>query len=112
LTEEDKDRIFKSTRDAAYEIIQRKGATFYAVAAALTRLVQAILRDQQTILTVSSLINDYYDINDVCLSLPTIVGRDGIERILKVDLSEDEIEKVKHSAATLRKYIESVDDLR
>jgi L-lactate dehydrogenase len=69
------DEIFKQTRDAAYHIIQRKGATYYAVAAGLMRIVEAILRDQHTILSVSSMVTDYYGISDVCLSLPTIVNR-------------------------------------
>ncbi len=67
--------IFEATRDAAYAIIERKGATYYAVAAGLVRIVQAILRDQRTVLSVSSLIEDYYGIDDVYLSVPTVVGR-------------------------------------
>ena len=67
--------IFEATRDAAYQIIERKGATYYAVAAGLMRIVEAILRDQSTVLSVSSLICDYYGIDDVYLSVPTVVGR-------------------------------------
>jgi L-lactate dehydrogenase len=68
------DQIFRQTRDAAYEIIKRKGATYYAVAAGLMRLTEAILRDQNTVLSISSLVTDYYGIDNVCLSLPTVVG--------------------------------------
>ena len=71
----------QQTRDAAYQIIERKGATYYAVAAGLVRIVEAILRDQRTVLSVSSLIDDYYGIDDVYLSLPAVIGRDGVERI-------------------------------
>ena len=85
------DEIFKQTRDAAYHIIQRKGATYYAVAAGLMRIVEAILRDQHTVLSVSSLVTGYYGINDVCLSLPTIVSRGGIEKVLHLDLTEQEL---------------------
>src|ERR1041385_5981282 len=82
--------IFRQTRDAAYQIIERKGATYYAVAAGLIRIVQAILRDQHTVLSVSSLIRDYYGIDDVYLSLPAVVGRGGIERIVPLGLSAEE----------------------
>jgi L-lactate dehydrogenase len=97
------DDLFRRTRDAAYHIIERKGATFYAVAAGLMRIVEAILRDQHTVLSVSSLILDYYGINDLCLSLPTVVGRNGIERVLRLQLSETEQRALQHSAEVLRK---------
>jgi len=95
-------QIFERTRDAAYHIIQRKGATFYAVAAGILRIVEAILRNQNTVLSVSSMVDDYYGINDVCLSLPTIIGRNGIEKVLHVALDEGEVGKLKHSADVLR----------
>jgi len=75
-------RIFEQTRNAAYEIIQRKGATYCAVAVGLLRIVESILRDQHTVLAVSSLVPGYYDIEDIYLSLPAVVGRGGIERVL------------------------------
>jgi L-lactate dehydrogenase len=95
------DEIFHQTRDAAYHIIERKGATYYAVAAGLMRIVEAILRDQSTVLSVSSLIEDYYGISDVCLSLPTVVDRGGVERVLRLELSTEEIEGLRHSAQVL-----------
>lgn len=102
------DEIFKQTRDAAYHIIQRKGATYYAVAAGLMRLVEAILRDQHTILSVSSLVTDYYGINDICLSLPTIVSRSGIEKVLHLDLNEEEQKGLLHSAEVLKQTIDGI----
>lgn len=102
------DEIFKQTRDAAYHIIQRKGATFYAVAAGLMRIVEAILRDQHTILSVSSLVTDYYGINDVCLSLPTILNRSGIEKVLHLELNAEEEAGLKQSADVLQKTIASI----
>lgn len=99
------DAIFEGTRDAAYRIIERKGATYYAVAAGLVRLVQAILRDQHTVLSVSSLISDYYGIDDVYLSLPTVVGREGVERIVRLGLSAEEASGLRRSAALLRETI-------
>jgi L-lactate dehydrogenase len=102
------DEIFKQTRDAAYHIIQRKGATYYAVAAGLMRIVEAILRNQHTILPVSSLVNDYYGIDDVCLSLPTILNRQGIQKVLHLELNAEEEAGLRKSAEVLRKTIESV----
>jgi L-lactate dehydrogenase len=98
--------IFEATRDAAYQIIERKGATYYAVAAGLVRIVQAILRDQRTVLSVSSLIEDYYGIDDVYLSLPTVVGRRGVERTLRLGLSAEEASALRRSAAQLREAID------
>jgi L-lactate dehydrogenase len=102
-------RIFESTRDAAYHIIERKGATSYAVAAGLVRIVEAILRDQSTVLSVSSLICDYYGIDDVYLSIPTVLGRGGVERTLRLALSAEEASGLRHSAELLRTTIETLD---
>jgi len=99
------ENIYHQTRDAAYEIIQRKGATFYAVANGLLRITEAILRDQNTVLSISSLIEDFYEINDVYLSLPTVLGRKGVERRLKLQLAEEEIAGIKASAEILKKTI-------
>jgi len=100
--------IFAGTRDAAYQIIERKGATYYAVAAGLVRIVEAILRDQRTVLSVSSLISDYYGIDDLYLSLPTVIGRRGVERTLRLGLSAEEASGLRRSAALLRKTIEAI----
>jgi L-lactate dehydrogenase len=97
------DDIFRRTRDAAYHIIERKGATYFAVAAGLMRIVEAILRDQRTVLSVSSLITDYYGVDNLCLSLPAVVGRNGIERVLRLHLNETEERALRHSAEVLKK---------
>lgn len=102
------DDIFAQTRDAAYQIIERKGATYYAVAAGLIRITRAILRDQKTVLPVSSLIDNYYGLTDICFSLPTIIDRSGVEKVLKLDLHETEMDKLQHSAAVLRETIASL----
>ena len=99
------DEIFKQTRDAAYEIIQRKGATYYAIGAGLVRIVEAILRDQRTVLPVSTLIDKYYGIDDVYLSLPAVVDRGGVEALLQLDLAEDEIVGLRKSAEVLKSTI-------
>jgi L-lactate dehydrogenase len=99
------DEVFLQTRDAAYRIIERKGATCYAVAAGLMRITQAILRNQSTVLSVSSLIDKYYGISDVCLSLPTVIDRGGVETVLRLELSPEEIEKLRRSAGKLKAVI-------
>jgi L-lactate dehydrogenase len=100
--------IFERTRDAAYEIIERKGATYYAVGAGLLRIVEAIIRDQRTVLSVSSLITDYYGISDVYFSLPCVVHRDGVERLLRLDLSPTEAAGLRRSAAVLRSMLDDL----
>ncbi len=102
------EEIYTDTRDAAYQIIERKGATYYAVAAGLVRIVEAILRDQHTVLSVSSLISDYYGIDNVYLSLPTVIGRRGVERIVPLGLSAEEASGLRRSAGLLRETIELV----
>jgi L-lactate dehydrogenase len=103
------DAIFRQTRDAAYAIIERKGATYYAVAAALLRIVEAILRDQRTVLSVSSLVDGRYGIRDVCLSLPSVIGRGGVEEVLKLPLTTEEEQALQASARIVRKAIEAAD---
>jgi L-lactate dehydrogenase len=94
--------IFEHTRDAAYHIIARKQATYYAVAAGLMRIIETILRDQNTVLSVSSLVNGMYGISDICLSLPSIVNRGGIQQVLHLQLSEEEVNKLQESARVLK----------
>ncbi|MEE4607912.1 MAG: L-lactate dehydrogenase [Desulfobacteraceae bacterium] len=103
------EEIFQSTRDAAYRIIERKGATHYAIATGLVHLVKAILRDQSTVFSVSSLIEDYYGINDVCLSLPSVVNRQGIAHVLRLELSDAERKALQHSASVLKEHLSQLD---
>ncbi len=102
---EEMEHIFAQTRDAAYDIISRKGATYYAVAAGLMRIIEAILRDQSTVLSVSSLVRGLYGIEDVYLSLPTVLHRGGVERVIHLELSTDEEAKLRDSARVLRETI-------
>jgi len=93
--------IFNSVKNAAYEIIKAKGATYYAVALAIKRIVEAIMRDEHSILTVSSLLQGQYGINDVAISVPSVVDRNGINRVLEVPLSDEEKKLLLHSADVL-----------
>ncbi len=94
--------IFRKTRDAAYQIIERKGATYYAVAAGLLRIVEAIVRDQSTVLSTTSLLTGQYGISDVCLSLPSVINRRGIARVLELQLSDEEREQLTRSATAIK----------
>ncbi|MBI4927140.1 MAG: L-lactate dehydrogenase [Anaerolineae bacterium] len=101
----DLQEIFIQTRDAAYHIIERKGATYYAIGNGLLRIVEAILRDQSTVLSVSSFIENYYDLNDIYLSLPSIIDAGGVERVLRLELAPDEILGVRNSANVLKNLV-------
>ena len=103
------DEIFRKTRDAAYHIIERKGATFYAIGRGLVRIVEAIVRDQGSVLSVSSLVEDFYGIKDVCFSLPSVVDLTGIERVLCLKLSSQEMEGLHKSASILKSTLAELD---
>ncbi len=94
-------RIFEQTRDAAYAIVQGKGATYYAVAAGLVQIVESIVRNQHTVLSVSNLVDDAYGLADVYLSLPAVIGRHGVESVVRLPLTDGEAARLRQSAAVL-----------
>jgi YHS domain-containing protein len=98
----EKGEIFQQVKNAAYEIIDRKGYTNFAVSLALVRIVSIILRDENSALTISPLIDDYYEIRDVCLSIPVILNMNGVFRHILIHLDETESRRLKASAETLR----------
>ena len=101
--------IADETRAAGLEIIGAKGATYFGIGAALTRIVRAILRDENAILTVSSLVPRSMELGEVSLSLPTVINRDGIARVLSIPLSPSERRALETSAEILRKHIDVLD---
>lgn len=105
----DLEKIGEQVKNAAYEIIEKKGATFYAVALAVSRIARAILRDENAVLTVSSLMEGYYGIEDISLSLPAIINSDGIERVLELPLSQKEEEEFKKSAEHLKENFQELE---
>ncbi|WP_058304307.1 L-lactate dehydrogenase [Gorillibacterium timonense] len=105
---EELDEIFANVRDAAYQIIQLKGATYYGIAVALAKLTKCILRDEHSILTVSTLIKEQYGLDDLYLGMPCVVGRSGIVEVLHLDLTEDERRKLKASAEVLKEAQHSI----
>jgi len=104
-----REEITDSVKNAAYEIINRKGYTNYAVALSITRIVKAILRDEKSILTVSSLQKGDYGIEDVYLSVPTIVSKEGIVDVVEIPYSSKEVDALKESASLLKEIIDSSD---
>lgn len=100
-----RDEILSVTRNAAYEIIEAKGATYYAIGVGLLRIVESILRDQSTVLSVSSYIESYYDISDVYISLPCIIDRCGVEQNLCLALDAEELMAFRDSAKLMQQYI-------
>ncbi len=102
------DALFEQTRTAAYEIIKRKRATYYAIGLGLLTIVEAVLRDQHTVLTISSPMYGQYGVHDISISLPTIVGRRGVEEVLTLPLSNEEIAAFQASAALLREQADHV----
>jgi len=96
------DGLFEEVRTAAYQIIERKKATYYAIASGLLRLVEAVLRDQATVFSVSVLQSGQYGVEDICLSLPAVIGRGGISHIIQIPLDEQETQKFQDSAQVLK----------
>lgn len=93
--------ILEEVKNSAYKIIEAKGSTYYAIGLSLVKITQAILRDENSVLPVSVLVNDYYGIKDVYLSLPSVVNRNGVRQVLYMNLSDDEQKRLKLSASTL-----------
>ena len=102
-------RIAEEVKNSAYEIIAKKHATYYGIAMSVKRICEAIVRDEKSILPVSSMMHGEYGISDVVLSMPAIVGKDGIETGVPISLSEEEEEKLRKSADTLKKVLEELE---
>jgi L-lactate dehydrogenase len=100
--------ISEQVRRAAYEIIERKGATYYAIGLGVRHVVEAILRDQNTVLTVSTLMTGQFGISDICLSLPSIVDHGGVEGVLMPKLSDEEVAALRRSADVLKETARAV----
>ena len=103
-------RIAEDVKNSAYEIIKKKKATYYGIAMSVRRICEAIIRDEKSILPVSSMQHGEFGISGVSLSIPAIVGRHGVERVVPIDLSPEEKKELIASADTLKKVIkDSVD---
>jgi L-lactate dehydrogenase len=100
--------LFLQVKNAAYEIIKRKGYTNYAIALGLTRIIEAIIRDENAILTVSCLLQNYHGVSDICLSVPAILNQEGIKELIELPLDKKEIEDFQKSASIIKKVANSL----
>ena len=107
--EADTDEIAQKVRNSAYEIISRKKATYYGIAMSVKRICEAIVRDEKSILPISSMMNGEYGITDIALSLPAIVGKNGVETKVPIQLNENETAKLLESAKCLKDVLQTAD---
>ena len=101
-------KIAEDVKNSAYEIIEKKKATYYGIAMSLKRICEAIVRDEKSILPVSSMQHGLYGIEDVALSIPAIVGKDGIEKVIPIKLNEEEETALRNSAETLKSILDDL----
>ncbi|HJD01746.1 MAG TPA: L-lactate dehydrogenase [Candidatus Mediterraneibacter excrementavium] len=107
--EREKDEIYHAVRDSAYEIIERKGATYYGIGMAAARIAEAIVRDSHTVAPISVSLNGEYGLDGLCLSIPTVIGNKGAEQILEISLSEEEKENLRKSAEELKSVLAQIE---
>ena len=103
--EEAMKKIAENVKNSAYEIIEKKRATYYGVAMAVKRICEAIVRDEKSILPISSSMKGEFGIENVSLSMPAIIGKDGVETLVPIQLNEDEILKLQNSAKPLQEIL-------
>lgn len=101
-------RLYEGVRDSAYEIIQRKGATYYGIAMAVARIAECVVKDERAVLPVSVALGGQYGLRGLSLSIPAIVGRNGVEQILEIPLSDGEQKALSASAGQLLEVIEGL----
>lgn len=108
-TLQDLEKIRDDVKNAAYEIIEKKKATYYGIGVALTRLVKAVLNDEEAILTVSTFLNGEYNEKDIYIGVPAIITNKGIREILELPLNENEQQKLSNSSDVIRGIIKELD---
>ena len=105
---EDLEQIYVNVRDAAYHIIDRKKATYYGIGMALTRIVKAILSDENSSLSVSVYLNGQYGQNDVFVGVPAIINRNGVREVFELNITGSERDKLAKTVAVLKETLDSV----
>ncbi len=100
--------LYDDVKNSAYKIIEGKGATYYAIAQATRRIIDAIARDENTILPVSTYLDGQYGLRDICMSIPSIIGTDGVKHVLDIPLDDTEYRYLMESASALRQVIDSL----
>lgn len=102
------DEIEEDVRDSAYEIIEKKGSTYYAVAMAVRRIAEALVRDEHSVLPVTNLVSGHYGLGEICLGVPAVVGRQGVEHVVEIPLNEEEDEMLHRSAAVVKETLSQI----
>ena len=105
---ETRKRIAEEVRDSAYEIINRKGSTYYGIASAVVRICECILSDEHSILPISAYVCNHFGLEDVYMSIPTILGEGGVERILDIKLNDEESQLLDSSYKTLKGILNEI----
>lgn len=108
MDEESRKRIHQQVVSSAYEIIEGKGATSLAIGLAVVRILEAVLNNERRVLPVSARLDNVYGLSDVCMSMPAVVGRDGIENVLSPSLNESELAQLTASARTITEVARSL----
>lgn len=107
VDEEEMVNIFFKVRDAAYTIIEKKGATFYGIAVALARITKAILNDENAILPLSVYLDGHYGLNDIFIGAPAVINSNGVQNIVEIPLTDAEQEKFDYSAQKLKEVMDA-----
>lgn len=102
------EEIAQTVKNSAYEIINKKRATYYGIAMSVKRICEAIVRDEKSILPVSHMMHGQYGIDGVVMSMPAIIGADGIEADVPISLNEEEISQLRQSADSLKEIIDKM----
>ncbi len=100
--------LFDYVKNSAYDIIRDKGATYYGIAQSTKRIIKSIISDENSILPVSTLVNGHYGIHDICLSVPAVIGREGVRQVLDIPLNDEEQYRLKKSADTILQSVEGL----
>jgi len=111
ITEEYRREIIEKVKSAGAKIIGKKGATYYAIAISVNTILESLLKNQNTIRTVSSVINNKYGIDDVALSIPAVLNSNGVKEVMDLSMTEDELALLHHSAEQLQSILEAVKDI-
>ena len=102
------DKLFEEVKSSAYKIIDYKGATYYAIAQAVKKIVSSIVMDENTVLPVSALTDNHYGLEDICLGLPSIIGSSGIKKTLEIPLDANELNLLNTSARKIKAIVDSI----
>ncbi|OAA30979.1 lactate dehydrogenase [Kosmotoga arenicorallina S304] len=101
-------KIYEETKNAAYQIIKKKGSTYFGIGLAVSKILEAVINDSHSVLTVSTIHEEFEGIKEVPFSVPSVIGRNGLERVLPLNLSLEEQEGLKKSALTIRSVIDTI----